>query len=204
VVDLPFDFAPRADLAGLRVGFLHRDFAADYASKEQDAQSLAVLRELGADLIALDLPDFPAEALEILLWAETAAAFDDLTRSNRDDELTMQIEDAWPNKWRVARLIPAVEYLQANRLRTRLMEQMARLMDTVDLYITPTHGRSLWITNATGQPQIAIPNGFRANGLPSNVSLVGRIYDEAALLAAARAVQNATDFHRQVPPLFAP
>ncbi|RIK47268.1 MAG: amidase [Chloroflexi bacterium] len=210
VVDAPFDFTPRADLSGLRIGYLRGDFdapAADSKTAEthmQDAQSLALLRELGARLIPMDLPDFPAEALEILLWAETAAAFDELTRSNRDDELTLQIEDAWPNKWRVARLIPAVEYLQANRLRTRLMAEMARRMDVVDLYVTPTQGRSLWITNATGHPQIALPNGFRANGLPSTISLVGRLYDEATLLAAAHAVQQATDFHRQIPPLFAP
>lgn len=204
VVDRPFEFAPRSDLRGLRIGYLPADFDAAYESKAQDAQSLALLRELGATLVPIDLPDIPADAIEIILWVEAAAAFDDLTRSNRDDELILQEEDAWPNKLRVARLIPAVEYVQANRVRTRLIEAMARLMESVDLYVTPTHGRSLWITNATGQPQIALPNGLRDNGLPSTISMVGRLYDEATLLSAAHAVQSASDHHKQIPPLFAP
>lgn len=202
VVDLPFDFAPRMDLIGLRVGYLPKGFDADYDSKEQDGQSLRVLRELGATLVPMDLPDLPLEALEIILWAETAAAFDDLTRSNRDDELILQIEDAWPNRWRVARLIPAVEYLQANRIRVRVMEAMGRLMQEVDLYVTPTEGPSLWVTNATGHPQVALPNGMRAGGLPSTISFVGRLYDEATLLGVAHAYQTATDFHRRIPPFF--
>lgn len=203
-VDLPFDFAPRTDLTGLRIGYLPKGFDADYDSKEQDVRSLRVLRELGATLVPMELPDLPLEALEIILWAETAAAFDDLTRSGRDDELILQIENAWPNRWRVARLIPAVEYLQANRIRVRAMEAMGRLMQEVDLYVTPTQGAGLWVTNVTGHPQVAVPNGMRASGLPSTISFVGRLYDEATLLAAAHAYQSATDFHQQIPPLFRP
>ncbi|HXF62534.1 MAG TPA: amidase [Caldilineaceae bacterium] len=204
VVDMPFDYQPGVDLSKLRIGYLKADFEVERPTKALDDQSLRVLRALGADLIPIELPDYPTDALLFILWVEAAAAFDELTRSNRDDELALQIEMAWPNKMRVARLAPAVEYIQANRVRMLVMQAMAKLMDQVDLYVTPTFGRSLWLTNATGHPQVALPNGFRANGLPSTISLVGRLYDEGTLLAVAKALQDATDFHRQIPPRFAP
>jgi Asp-tRNA(Asn)/Glu-tRNA(Gln) amidotransferase A subunit family amidase len=202
VIDAPFEFSPAVDLSKLRIGYLKDELDAEHETKALDDASLAVLRRLGADLIPVALPDYPAESLETILWVEAAAAFDDLTRSDRDDELIEQGEDAWPNKFRVARLVPAVEYLQAQRVRLLVMQAVDRLMNQVDLYVTPSRGRSLWVTNLTGHPQVAVPNGFRGDGLPSTISFVGRLYDEATLLAVAQAYQDATGFHRQVPPQF--
>jgi Asp-tRNA(Asn)/Glu-tRNA(Gln) amidotransferase A subunit family amidase len=204
VVDAPFEFSPTVDFAKLRIGYLQSDFEADRPTKPLDDASLALLRELGVELVPIELPDYPTDALLFILWVEAAAAFDELTRSNRDDELVLQTEMAWPNKMRTARLAPAVEYIQANRIRTLVAQAMARLMDEVDVYVTPTFGRNLWVTNFTGHPQVAIPNGFRANGLPSTISFVGRLYDEGTLLAVAKALQDATDFHLQAPPQFKP
>jgi Asp-tRNA(Asn)/Glu-tRNA(Gln) amidotransferase A subunit family amidase len=204
VVDAPFEFSPGVDLAKLRIGYLKSEFESERPTQALDEQSLAVLRELGAELIPIELPDYPTDAMLFILWVEAAAAFDELTRSNRDDELVLQEEMAWPNKMRVARLAPAVEYIQANRVRALVIEAMARLMEQVDVYVTPTFGRNLWVTNATGHPQVAVPNGFRENGLPSTISFVGPLYGEGTLLAVAKMYQDATDFHRQVPPLFRP
>src|SRR5262249_36830193 len=122
VVDRPFEWNPAIDLPKLRIGYLRSAFDQDYDQRENDRQSLEALRWLGAELIPMDLPDGPTDALALILWAEAAAAFDELTRSDGDDLLARQIKDAWPNVLRAARLIPAVEYIQANRLRTRAIE----------------------------------------------------------------------------------
>ncbi len=140
--------------------------------------------------------------MEIILWVEAAAAFDELTRSNRDDELVRQSEDAWPNRWRVARTVPAVEYIQANRLRTLVIQAMAELMQSVDVYVAPSlDSPNLWLTNATGHPAVVLPNGWRENGLPSTITFIGRLYDESTLLAVAKAYQDATEFHLAHPVL---
>jgi Asp-tRNA(Asn)/Glu-tRNA(Gln) amidotransferase A subunit family amidase len=204
VVDAPFDWNPAAvRLSGLRIGYVEKDFALDRETKTQDEETLATLRELGARLIPIDLPDYPLDAMQIILWVEAAAAFDDLTRSNRDDLLVRQGEDSWPNRMRVARTVPAVEYLQANRVRMLVMQAMERVFEQVDVYVAPSlAGRNLWLTNATGHPAVVLPNGFRANGLPTTITFTGRLYDEATALAVAKVYQDATEFHRQPPPLF--
>jgi Asp-tRNA(Asn)/Glu-tRNA(Gln) amidotransferase A subunit family amidase len=97
-----------------------------------------------------------------------------------------------------------VEYIQANRVRLLVMQAMARRMEEVDLYVAPSlAGRNLWLTNLTGHPAVAVPNGMRANGLPSTITFTGRLFDEETLLAAAQRYQEATDFHRQIPPFVA-
>lgn len=204
VVDDPFTWPLPVDLKDLRIGYVRGEFEQEYDSKAQDAGSLRVLRELGAELIPIELPDYPLDALEIILWAESAAAFDDLTRSDRDDLLVRQGEDSWPNRFRTARLIPAVEYIQANRVRLLAMQAMGRVMEQVDLYVAPSlASRNLWLSNLTGHPAMAVPNGLRANGLPSTITFTGRLFDEQTLLAAARRYQDATDFHQQLPPFVA-
>lgn len=204
VIDLPFAPTSLPDLRGVRVGHFPALPAATPDIAALDAATHAVLSDLGATLVPLELPDYPAEAMQLLLWVEVAAAFDELTRSDQDDLLVRQGEDAWPNRLRAARLIPAVEYLQAQRLRQRLMHDLDRVMADVDATVTPSRSAHLWITNATGHPAITLPNGFRANGLPSTLTLTGHLYDEARLLAIAQCVQTATDFHQRIPPLFAP
>ena len=161
------------------------------------------MRSLGADLRALHLPEDDFDAANTILLAETAAAFDEMTRHNLDDQLVRQVESAWPNQLRSARFIPAVEYIQANRFRMQLMREMDELMEDVDLLVTPCFaGKVLPVTNLTGHPALALPNGFRANGTPTSISFIGKLDREAELLAAARVYQEATGFHRRNPPLF--
>lgn len=203
---VPFAWRPVDTLRGLRIGYYRDAFEAEHDWKAYDDAALEVLRSGGAQLIPIDLPvdDFPLDALRLILNVEAAAAFDELTRSNRDDLLVRQIRRAWPNVFRYARLIPAVEYLQANRVRTMLMHALDAAMEGIDVFITPSFGEGvLLLTNLTGHPAVTIPNGFRDDGTPVSISFVGRLYGEGRLLAVAKAYQDETGFHLQHPAEFA-
>ena len=203
LVDLPFNYDHRVDLKDLRIGYLKGLFDEEYPSREMDLATLDKLRRLGADLVPIELPDYPVESLAFILSAEAAAAFDDLTRSGRDDEMVRQVRYAWPNVFRSSRFIPAVEYIQANRVRHLIIQDMEKL--DVDLYVAPSFGGdNLLLTNLTGHPCVVLPNGFDDEGHPVSISFIGRLYDEATLLAVAKAYQDATDFHEKHPPLFTP
>jgi len=205
VLEAPFAYRPTVDLSGLRVGYLEDAFAEDYPGRELDLAVLDVLRSLGADPVPISLPTEHVEALSFILSAEAAAAFDELTRSGRDQEMVRQIRYAWPNVFRAARLIPAVEYLQANRVRWQIIQAMADVMRQVDVYVAPSFGGdNLLLTNLTGHPCVVLPDGFLEPDRPKSITFMGRLYDEATLLAVARAYQEATDFHRAHPPAFAP
>jgi Asp-tRNA(Asn)/Glu-tRNA(Gln) amidotransferase A subunit family amidase len=201
LLDAPFNYRPNVDLKKLRIGYVKKLFEEDYPNKAVDAVTLAKLRELGADLIPIELPAYPVDALAFILSAEAAAAFDELTRSGRDDLMTRQVRDAWPNVFRASRFIPAVEYLQANRLRYRIIQDMQKL--DVDVYVAPSFGGdNLLLTNLTGHPCVVLPNGFDEKGSPVSISFIGRLFGEATLLEVAKAYQDATDFHEKHPPLF--
>ena len=195
VQDLPFAWEPEVDLAGLRIGYLAAMFGDDSATAALDQPALEVLRGWGAELVPMALPDYPYSALSSLIYIEAATAFDELTRSNQDDLLLRQEEKYWANQFRVARLVPAVEYIQLQRLRLRLMEDMAAKMTQVDLYVAPAGGDNVWATNLTGYPAVAIPSGWRETGMPWSLTLVGQHDDDARLLAVAKAYQQATGFH---------
>ncbi|HEY54586.1 MAG TPA: amidase [Caldilineae bacterium] len=200
VVDRPFVWPRTVDLARLRIGYVADAFESDYAGRDNDLRTLDALRALGADLIPIQLPAFPSDALQIILTVEAAAAFDELTRTNRDDLLVRQSNDAWPNVFRQARLIPAVEYIQANRIRTQLMQAMAELMDEIDVYVAPSiETDNLLLTNLSGHPAVVVPNGFSAAGLPTSITFTGGLFEEELALAVARICQDATDFHQQHP-----
>jgi len=202
-VHLPFNYDSEADFKKLRIGYLKADFDNDTSLTAQNQFALNRLRELGANLIEIRLPSLPIYPMSIILSAEAAAAFDELTRSNQDSLMTRQSRDSWPNVFRSARFIPAVEYIQANRLRSVVIAEMAKIMDSVDLYVAPAfEGDNLLLTNLTGHPCVVVPNGFDAEGSPVSLTFIGRLFDEGTLLAAAWKYQQATDFHRQHPPLF--
>jgi Asp-tRNA(Asn)/Glu-tRNA(Gln) amidotransferase A subunit family amidase len=201
VVDAPFVYRPKVKLADLKIGYVKSLFDADYPSKANDAATLDKLRELGATLVPVELPNIPVQPLACILSAEAAAAFDDLTRSNRDDLLVRQVKAAWPNTFRGARFIPAVEYIQANRIRTLVMQAMETL--DVDVYLTPTYGGdNLLLTNLTGHPCVVLPNGFDDKGSPTSITFMGRLYGDDVLLEVAKAYQDATDFNKKHPPMF--
>ncbi len=207
VVDRPFRWDAERDVRTLRIAYVKSAFEQERERQPEwktfDEASLATLASLGIDLIPIELPDdLPVGAMRIILSAEAAAAFDELTRSGRDDLLKRQDRGAWPNSFRTSRFIPAVEYIQANRVRTLALEAMAKLMSEVDVYVVPSFGGSnLTLTNLTGHPCVVLPNGYREDGTPTSISFVGKLYGEAETLAVARAYQEATDFHLKRPAL---
>jgi Asp-tRNA(Asn)/Glu-tRNA(Gln) amidotransferase A subunit family amidase len=200
-VTQPFTWQPEIDITKLHIGYIKSAFDTDRKNKAADEATLDALRQMGASLTPIELPDYPIEALSFILQVEAAAAFDELTRSNQDDLLVRQSQDAWPNVFRQARLITAVEYIQANRIRTLVMQEMAELMNTIDLYVAPSlGGDNLLLTNLTGHPAVVVPNGLSADGIPnSSITFTGKLYDEAVILAVARAYQAETGFHRERP-----
>ncbi|UCD37738.1 MAG: amidase [Fidelibacterota bacterium] len=203
VVDLPFNYHYREDLAGLHIGYVESAFEEDYPNQARDQAVLDVLRELGAELVPINLPDYPIDELAFILSAEAAAAFDELTLSDRDDLLVRQIRNAWPNSFRSSRFIPAVEYIQANRIRWQVIQEMERILAEVDLYVSPAFvGDNLLLTNLTGHPCVVLPNGFNDQGSPTSITFMGQLYDEATILAVARAYQEATGWHLTHPAAF--
>jgi Asp-tRNA(Asn)/Glu-tRNA(Gln) amidotransferase A subunit family amidase len=201
--DVPFNYKPEVDFSKLKIGYLKNDFDKQYDFHSQDSVTLLKLKELGADLIPIELPELPVNDLSIILSAEAGAAFDELTRSNRDDLLVRQIKDAWPNVFRASRFIPAVEYINANRIRFLLIQQMQELMNKIDLYVaTSWEGDNLLLTNLTGHPCVVLPNGFSEDGTPTSITFIGRLFEEGKLIAFAKKYQDATNFNKQHPPAF--
>ncbi|MEM1323358.1 MAG: amidase [Bacteroidota bacterium] len=199
LIAAPFNYDAELDVKQLRVAYVKSDFEGAYPFKSQDSLVLAKLAALGLELIPIELPDYPD--IGFILESEAAAAFDELTRSGRDDELVRQIKFAWPNVFRQARMIPAVEYIQANRIRRQLMEEMHNTLHNIDLYIAPSWASSsLRITNFTGHPCVVLPNGFR-DGRPTSITFTGKLFGEDKLLRFAKFFQDNTDFHLQHPEL---
>ena len=201
--DVPFNYQAEIDFSKLKIGYLKSDFDKQYDFHSQDSVTLSKLKELGAELVPIELPELPINDLSIILSAEAGAAFDELTRTNKDELLVKQIKNAWPNVFRSSRFIPAVEYINANRVRYLLIQQMEELMKEVDLYIAPSwEGDNLLLTNLTGHPCIVLPNGFSEDGTPTSITFIGRLFDEGRLIAFAKKYQDATDFHKKHPPIF--
>jgi len=201
--DAPFNYDPKIHLEKLRLGYLQADFEKETGErKAHDDATLAKLRELGAHLISIELPAYPLGSISFLLSTEGAAAFDELTRRGEDDWLRKQGADAWPNTFRKRRFVPAVEYLRAQRIRYLLIQDTAKVFARVDVIVAPSQaGNSLLLGNLTGHPCVVVPNGFRPAGTPTSICFLGKLFGEAELLAVAKKYQDATDFHRQHPPL---
>jgi Asp-tRNA(Asn)/Glu-tRNA(Gln) amidotransferase A subunit family amidase len=200
--DVPFNYDSNIKLNTLRIGYLKTDFDSVKGDHANNEAALARLRELDATLIPIELPRYPINDISIILSAEAGAAFDDLTRSGQDDLLVRQIKDAWPNVFRLSRFIPAVEYIQANRIRHEIIQEMAKLMNDIDVYVAPPfQGDNLLLTNLTGHPQVVLPNGFSKEGTPTSITFVGRLFGEATLLAVAKKYQDATEVHLKHPKL---
>ena len=202
VKDIQFKYPKMEDLKKLRIGYVASAFD-DSVVSENDKASFEIMKSLGLDLIPIELPEFPTGSLSFVLQAEASAAFDKLTRTNQDDLMVRQIKNAWPNVFREARFIPAVEYINANRARSLLNQKMANLMEGVDVYIIPSYyGDNLLRTNLTGHPCVVVPNGFNDKGSPTSISFIGNLYHDGNVLAVAKAFQEATDWHKKYPPKF--
>jgi Asp-tRNA(Asn)/Glu-tRNA(Gln) amidotransferase A subunit family amidase len=193
--------------------------SAEYDQKFNDA-ALAKLRQMGLQMTPVELPKLPYQPMVTILDVEAAAAFDELTRSGRDKLMTGQGPADWPNAFRSARFVPAMEYVQANRAKFMAMQQVAAALQGYDVIIAPTNGEQLTVTNLTGHPALILPNGFRGDdapparkgrdgmvgnyggpGTPVSLTFLGQLYGEAKLLALARAYQNSTKFHLRHPDL---
>jgi Asp-tRNA(Asn)/Glu-tRNA(Gln) amidotransferase A subunit family amidase len=220
VHDAAFNWNATIKPSSLRIGYTKKYFDVPvqdmvegkmqtvHGTKPFDDAALDVMRKIGANLIPVELPDFPYNAIRLMLTVEAAAAFDDLTRSGRDKELVQQGPFAWPNSFRSARFTPAVEYVNASRIRTLAMQAWADLFKTVDVIVTPTGAQGnpqLTATNLTGHPAVIVPNGFRAYDekdptlVPVSLTFLGDLFQEAKMLAVASAYQRATDFHLRYP-----
>jgi Asp-tRNA(Asn)/Glu-tRNA(Gln) amidotransferase A subunit family amidase len=192
-VDRPFPWPCPTPLKDLRVGYVPNVMG------DADRAELKVLRELGVTLVPVALPTRRAQTIvETILLAEAGAAFDELVRAGKLDG----IGALWPTPFRMAQFITAADYIRANRVRSLLMRDMAKVTEAVDLYVG---GNDLGVTNLTGHPTVCLPNGFRTpkDGpeVPTALTFTGRLYGEAELLAVAGAYQEATGFHRKRPPL---
>lgn len=219
--DASFNWDANVPLRSIRVGYVKSAFdlaerGADnrmqHLTKRFDDAALEVMKTLGITLIPVELPDDAYNAMRLILTAEAAAAFDDLTRSGRDRELVQQGPNDWANSFRIARFISAVDYVNANRVRTMAMRKWAALFKTVDVIMTPTNATGLAqliATNLTGHPAVIMPNGFReANPdqgdktlVPVSLTFLGGLFDEARLLAVARAYEQAAGWHLKHPSL---
>ncbi|HVY18686.1 MAG TPA: amidase [Bauldia sp.] len=220
----PLNYDAARSLDGLRLGYYAADFPPG-AEGAIDQRVLEAARELGMTLVPLEREALPYDALMNVVFAEAAASFESLTLDGRDDQLTWQDAGAWPNAFRKARFLSAVDHIQLDRLRRLVMMQMDAVFGRVDCIIGPSMGPMLIITNFTGHPCLTLRSGFleletrgalslanariateksRAGALhsvPHSISLWGRLFDEGTLLAVGRGLERKLDVWDRRPAL---
>lgn len=199
VANVPFDYSPNINPKLIKIGFVKSAFDKKYPFKEQDSMTLKTLRDMGFQLVPVEFPALPK--IDFIIGVEAATAFDELTRENKDEMLAQQLKRSWPNIFRSARMVPAVEYIKANRLRSQLIADVDKLFKDVDMIIHPSWASDgLRISNYTGHPAVVVPNGF-IEGKPTSITWMGKLFRESDILKVARAYQNQTGFHEQRPKL---
>jgi Asp-tRNA(Asn)/Glu-tRNA(Gln) amidotransferase A subunit family amidase len=199
LLDVPFNWDATADVSKLRVGYMRAagEGAVDEETRRNNENALQVIRSFGIPVVPFTLPDVPIEAIDFIRYAETSAAFDDETRAGLLAQTEQGPEQSRrPDEIRAGRFIPAVEFIQANRFRMRVMEQLDEAFGDLDLFI----GSNQAITNRTGHPVLSIPSGF-ARGSPTALHLTGKLFGEQQILLLAHAFQAKTDFHLRHPRL---
>ena len=202
VVDLPFVWDRNVQLAGLTIGFVQDEFASATGEGTEDerrrwpgqkrvlAAALDALRGAGARLKPVTMPDFPSRAMYAILNAEAGAAFDDMIRAGKVNDLAGKGPSDRANQLRISRLIPAVEYIRAQRARALLGRRMEDVMTECDVFLAPATSASLTTTNLTGHPAVTVNAGF-ADRLPVGLMVSGRLYEEATMLGVAAAYERA-------------
>ena len=204
-VNMPFNYKEKIDLSKMKIAYAQNYFNKRDTMGNENAV-LEAFKKAGAKLMPINFPDsgvYHFNMMSIVIGAESSAAFDDFSRTGLDDKMTHQDKDAWPNYFRAARFIPATEYLNANRHRYVLMQEVNKVIEEYDVIICPTWGGSqVAITNLTGHPAVIFPTGFDKNKMPTTITLIGKLYDEATLLAIAKVYQDATGWNKMHPELF--
>ena len=203
-INAAFNYTGKIDISKLKIAYA-KNYIDSLPENSTEKQTIVVLRKMGAKITAFDFPDdlHGDEILGLIVGVESAAAFDPLTRSSKDDDMVQQNKDRWPNTFRSARFVPAVEYITACRLRYQIMQKMDPIINQFDIIIAPPEtGDQLAITNLTGNPSVTIPNGFLPNGMPASISFIGKHFSEATLLAFTKAYQQYTGFHLKHPAQF--
>jgi len=207
------DFDASAPVRGLKVGYIEK-WMGESPATDVDRAAIGTIRSLGMVPVPVTLPDWPYDSMMTVLFAEGAAAFEELTLSHQDDALKMQVDDAWPNLFREARFLSSVDLVQADRMRRKVAKEMARIFGAVDLLLVPSlRDEQLTITNFTGHPSLTLRAGFvrvsqarsdwapdPAHPLPTfspprrvphGITLIGRLFEEGTLARAGLALEGA-------------
>ncbi len=207
-VNLPFNYAPQKSIKQLKIAYAKNYFDKIKDTSRNEWKALQAFKKMGIQLIPVNFPDsgvYQFNIMDVVIGVECAAQFDDMTRNNIDDELTRQTKNDWPNQFRTARFIPAVEYVNAQRHRYLLMQKVNEVIQQYDAIICPSRGdgNQSAITNLTGHPVVCVPTGFdKKLNLPTGISFVGKLFDEATLLNIADAFQKATPWDEAHPNKF--
>jgi Asp-tRNA(Asn)/Glu-tRNA(Gln) amidotransferase A subunit family amidase len=220
-VPAKLDYDASAPVNGLRVGYV-KEWMTQAPATDVDRAALDLVGTLGMVPTPVTIPDWPYSSLNLLLFAEAGAAFEELTLSGRADQLKMQVPDAWPNLFRESRFLSAVDFVQADRFRRKVAEMMSHLMTTVDLLLVPSlRDEMLTITNQTGHPSLTLRTGFvnvsearsdwapdpahplprfdPPRRVPHGVTLIGRLFDEGTIGRVGLAMERATNAMRERP-----
>jgi len=208
VQDIPFNWDANADVSKLRVGYLKASFSNTRQTPQVDANDAAALskiRSMGFSLIEIELPEHANVDFTMVMYGEANAALRDPVQTDPAYLVRQDRVDAQDS----LRLLPAADYLDANRVRALLMREMAQIMSDVDVYLLPFDYADYTpnpvatvnnaVTNLTGQPSVCVPHGFDEKGHPTSLTFIGKMYGDAEMLALARAYQNATKWHLQHP-----
>ena len=221
----PLVWDANASVKGLRVGYFPKWMSEPPASGEVEKQALQQLEQLGLKPVEVALPDWPFDDLNVILFAEAAAAFEELTLTNKVDQLKMQTPDAWPNTFRQSRFLSAVDYVQMDRFRRMVAQEMQKLLEQVDLLLVPSlRDEMLTITNFTGQPSLTMRAGFVHTAdarsdwapdpqhplpkfdpprrVPQPITLIGRLFDEGTIASVGIALERALKIVDERPPGF--
>ena len=207
-VNRAFNYSTKKDIKKLKIGYAKNYFDKIKDTSNNDLKALEVFKKMGVNLIPVDFPDsgvYQFNIMDVIIGAECAAQFDEMTRNNIDDLLTRQTKYDWPNQFRTARFVPAVEYINAQRHRYTLMQKVNQVINQYDAIICPSRGdgNQSAITNLTGHPVVCVPDGFnKKSNTPTGISFVGKLYDEATILYIASKYQQSTNWDDIHPLLF--
>ena len=211
-------------MKGLRVGYIP-GWMKENPATEVDRATLETVKRIGMVPVEVSIPDWPYDSLDLILFAEAAAAFEELTLSGKLQELRVQVPDAWPNTFRQSRFLSAVDFVQADRFRRKVAQEMARVFSEVDLLLVPSlRDEMLTITNFTGHPSLTLRAGFievsearsdwapdpkhplpkfsPPRRVPHGITLIGRLFEEGTLGRAGMAMERAFNVANQRPPGF--